>query len=136
MNIKLSIIVVLVVLSFINSNAQDSRIENLAEYDTEKDIEGIYESKFAGDDKVSSFILKIDREVKMHYHKYHSEHIYVLSGEADFYLDDKWHKIKAGDFIFIPPGKPHSLVVTSDDPLKVISVQAPEFTGEDRIWIK
>lgn len=81
----------------------------------------------------SSFLIIIPKEVKPHYHAAHTEQVVILSGEADMMLGDQKIHIKAGDVIIIPKGTEHSVVVTSEDPLKLISVQAPYFDGTDRI---
>jgi len=84
----------------------------------------------------SSFCIIIPKEVKPHYHANHTEQVVVLSGEADMMLGDQKLHIKAGDVIIIPKGTVHSVIVTSKDPLKIISVQAPYFDGTDRIMTK
>lgn len=81
----------------------------------------------------SSFLIIIPKEVKTHYHATHSEQVIVLSGEADMMLGEQKIHIKAGDVIFIPKGTKHSVIVTSSEPLKIISVQAPYFDGTDRV---
>lgn len=81
----------------------------------------------------SSFLIVIPKEVKSHYHATHSEQVVVLSGEADMMLGDQKLHITAGDVIFIPKGTIHSVLVTSVDPLRIISVQAPYFDGSDRV---
>lgn len=83
----------------------------------------------------SSFMIIIPTEVKPHYHATHTEQVVVLSGEADMMLGDQKLHIKAGDVIIIPKGTVHSVIVTSKDPLKIISVQAPFFDGTDRVMI-
>ena len=83
----------------------------------------------------SSFLIIIPKEVKPHYHATHSEQVIVLSGEADMMLGDQKIHIKAGDVVFIPKGTKHSVIVTSAEPLKIISVQAPYFDGTDRIML-
>ncbi len=83
----------------------------------------------------SSFIIIIPTEVKSHYHATHTEQVVVLCGEADMMLGDQKLHIKAGDVIIIPKGTVHSVIVTSKDPLKIISVQAPFFDGTDRVMI-
>jgi quercetin dioxygenase-like cupin family protein len=35
--------------------------------------------------------------------------VQVLSGECEFFLGGKPHQLKAGDFLHMPPGLPHSL---------------------------
>ena len=84
----------------------------------------------------SSFVIIIPKEVKAHYHASHTEQVVVLSGEADMVLGDQQLHIKAGDVIIIPKGTKHSVVVTSEDPLKIISIQAPYFDGSDRVMLE
>jgi mannose-6-phosphate isomerase-like protein (cupin superfamily) len=87
------------------------------------------------DSACSSFLLEIDREVKAHYHRAHTEHIVVLSGSATMRLGDKRMTVKAGDVIFIPKGTVHAVEVVGEVPLKVLSIQAPFFNGQDRVWV-
>ncbi|MCB0280248.1 MAG: cupin domain-containing protein [Calditrichaeota bacterium] len=86
------------------------------------------------DDNATGVLLFIEKEVKPHLHQTHSETVYVLEGTARFYLKDKWQEIKAGDVMFIPKHTLHAVLVTSKKPLKVISIQAPKFNGNDRIF--
>jgi mannose-6-phosphate isomerase-like protein (cupin superfamily) len=86
-------------------------------------------------DSLSSSCIIIPKEVKPHYHASHAEQVVVLSGEADMMLGDQKLHIKAGDVIIIPKGVVHSVIVTSKDPLKIVSVQAPYFDGTDRIML-
>ncbi|MBI3511028.1 MAG: cupin domain-containing protein [Bacteroidetes bacterium] len=83
----------------------------------------------------SSFVIIVPKEVKKHLHATHSEQVYVISGEADMTVGDKNFHIKAGDIIFIPKGTPHSAMVTSKEPLKILSVQSPYFDGKDRVML-
>lgn len=84
----------------------------------------------------SSYVIEIKDTIKPHYHKVHTELIYVLEGRAKFYFKEKTMHIEAGDFFEIPRNAVHAVKVTSEQPLKVISIQAPEFNGEDRIFIE
>ena len=43
--------------------------------------------------------------------------------------------IKKGDFFTIPKNTPHGLEVRSSAPVKVLSIQSPQFKGVDRIFI-
>lgn len=92
--------------------------------------------KLDSDSNSSSFAILIKDKVKAHYHAAHTESLMVLDGEAEMKLGDKTYSISKGDFFTIPPGTVHSVRVTSKNPLKVISIQAPEFKGEDRIWVE
>lgn len=95
----------------------------------------IYIKKIDSDSLVSNFIIWIKEEVKAHKHLTHCETIIVLEGKAMMSLGDKTIQIKKGDYIFIPKNTIHSVKVKSRKPLKVISIQAPEFKGDDRVFI-
>ena len=41
-----------------------------------------------------------------------------------------------GDHIIVPPNTAHAVVTTSSKPLKVISVQSPEFLEDDMIFME
>ncbi len=97
-------------------------------------LENLYNRPLYSDAEASSFVIFIKKEVKEHKHVTHTEHIMVLDGEANMTLDTKSFKIKKGDVIFVPKGTWHSVQVTSKVPLKVISVQSPNFDGKDRIF--
>ncbi len=87
------------------------------------------------DSLVTSTLIYISKEVKLHKHNTHSEHVLVLDGEGEMQLGDKTFRIKKDDFIFIPKGVPHSVKTISSVPLKVISIQAPMFDGKDRVML-
>jgi len=38
--------------------------------------------------------------------------IEILSGECEFQLSGKAHQLKAGDFLYMPPGAPHAVKAT------------------------
>jgi mannose-6-phosphate isomerase-like protein (cupin superfamily) len=94
-----------------------------------------YVQALYSDSLSSSFLIVIPKEVKAHYHAHHTEQIVVISGEADLILGSQVIHIKAGDVIFIPKNTQHSLTVTSLQPLRVVSIQAPIFDGTDRVTI-
>lgn len=51
-------------------------------------------------------------------------------------LGDSLFKANKGDLIVVPPKRIHSVKVSSLDDFKVISIQSPEYKGEDRVMIK
>ena len=73
-------------------------------------------------------------KVKMHKHLEHVENIYVTQGEGKFHLGATAYHIEPGDLIIVPKNTWHGAEVTSDVPLKVISIQSPEFKGIDRVF--
>lgn len=87
------------------------------------------------DSSCTSFLICIDKGVRPHLHRTHTEHVFVIDGTAEMTLGDSTRTVKPGDVILIPPGTPHGAIVTSDKPLRVISVQAPFFDGTDRVWL-
>lgn len=101
-----------------------------------KEVENIYVRPLYSDSLSSSYVIFIKKEVKLHKHISHSEHVVVLNGTGDMVLGDKIFPIKKGDVIFIPKNTPHSVVTTSKKPLKVISIQSPQFYGEDRVMLE
>jgi len=103
---------------------------------TSKSEEQLIVKKIAGDSLTTSFLIVIKQGVKKHFHKEHSESIYVLEGEGKMLLGEKTIQIKTGNYIFIPKNTPHKVEVTSKEPLKVLSIQAPFFDGKDRIILE
>jgi len=103
---------------------------------TSKSEEQLIVKKIAGDSLTTSFLIVIKQGVKKHFHKEHSETIYVLEGEGKMLLGEKTIQIKTGNYIFIPKNTPHKVEVTSKEPLKVLSIQAPFFDGKDRIILE
>lgn len=90
--------------------------------------------KLFSDINASNFLIFIKKEVKMHKHITHSETIFVLEGTGVMQLGNEKINVKQGDLIFVPENTPHAVKVTSKLPLKVISNQAPEFDGTDRVY--
>ena len=52
-------------------------------------------------------------------HKQRCDEIsYIVSGEAEFWLDEKCYKLKAGDLFFCPKGSVHKIVSTEENPVR------------------
>ncbi|UTW61112.1 cupin domain-containing protein [bacterium SCSIO 12741] len=90
--------------------------------------------KLSTDANQSSFLIWVKDTVRPHHHAEHTECIYVLEGEGTFYLGTNKMELKPGDYVRIPQGVVHSFKTRSPVPAKVLSIQTPEFLGEDRIW--
>ena len=110
--------------------AEASAIQATEEYNN------IHTVPIYSDENSSSFIIFVKKDVRKHYHLHHTEVVIVLEGTGDFYLAGERMTIKKGDHIVIPPGVPHSVTTTSGKPLKVISIQSPEFIGKDRVFVE
>ena len=98
--------------------------------------DNLYNKPLFGDSLASSFVILIKKEVKPHKHLSHSEHVVVLEGTGQMQLGDKNFDIKKGDVVFIPKNTLHAVKTAGKQPLKVLSVQSPNFDGKDRIFIE
>lgn len=97
--------------------------------------DNVYNKALFSDSLASSFVIIIKKEVRLHKHLHHSEHVVVLEGKGQMTLGIKGFEIKKGDVVFIPKNTTHAVVSTGDVPLKVLSIQSPKFDGKDRIFI-
>ena len=88
------------------------------------------------DENTSVFMIFVKQAVRKHVHQYHTEVITVLDGTGRMYLGGDYFDVKKGDHIVVPPNTAHAVVTTSSKPLKVLSVQSPQFLGQDRILIR
>ncbi|MFD2167969.1 cupin domain-containing protein [Thalassotalea euphylliae] len=109
--------------------------QNLQSYEAPKNNNNINVIPLGSDKHASEFLIFIRESVPLHYHAEHTELVYILSGMGSMQLGDQTMSVKSGDFIRIPQGTHHSVTVTSKEPLKVLSVQTPEFTGKDRVMV-
>ena len=100
----------------------------------EKNYENIYVKKLSSDINATTFAIWVKKSVRLHKHVQHVENVYISEGNGEFQLGDSTYKVKSGDLIIIPKNTWHGVVVKSKEPMKVISIQSPEFTGNDRIF--
>ena len=107
---------------------------NIKAITPEKEFENILIKKLDTDTNSTSFIIWVKKGVKSHKHETHSELIYVVEGSGVMTIKNKSFDIKSGDYFRIPQNTFHSLAVNSKKPMKVLSVQSPEFLGTDRIF--
>ena len=94
----------------------------------------IHVHQISTDSSSTTFVIWVKNKVKMHKHLEHVENIYVTQGEGKFHLGATTYHIEPGDLIVVPKNTWHGVEVTSDIPLKVISIQSPEFKGIDRVF--
>jgi mannose-6-phosphate isomerase-like protein (cupin superfamily) len=98
-------------------------------------IENIHVQKISSDKNSTDFVIFVKQQVPLHKHLKHTETIYVLEGRGLFQQGDEHIEIGPGDYLRIPENTAHAVRVLSSTPLKVLSVQAPEFLGNDRVFI-
>lgn len=71
----------------------------------------------------------------LHYHVEADEFFYFLAGSGTATLGEEQLDIQAGDFLFVPAGVDHKIVV--EEPLRVFEfLDRPSQVGELRAWHK
>ncbi len=107
---------------------------NLLELQPDTTFDNIHVQPLASDSLVSSFVVWVKKEVRLHHHAFHTETLLILEGTGIMVVGDENVEVGPGDFLAIPKTTPHDLTVTSDTPLKALSIQAPKFQGKDRVF--
>ncbi|MDE3274080.1 cupin domain-containing protein [Pseudoalteromonas sp. G4] len=105
---------------------------NIEQMVAPSDLENVKVVQLASNQDASQFLIFIKKSVPLHLHKEHSEMVYIVDGEGRMQLGDKSFTIKKGDFVKIDENTPHGVTVTSQQPLKVLSTQTPEYFGKDK----
>lgn len=118
-----------------NQTQNQDNIHNLERVSAPTAFDNIHLIPLGSDKHASEYLIFIKHKVAAHYHAKHSEIVYVLAGEGVMILGEHKKQVGKGDYIRIPEGIVHALEVTSKEPMKVLSVQAPEFKGKDRIFV-
>lgn len=121
---------------FLASASAIAQKKTVSEITPEEPFDNILVKKIDSDKNSTSFIIWVKSDVRAHKHEHHTETLYVLEGEGNMKLGDTEFVVKAGDYVSIPENTVHSVEVTSTTPLKVISLQAPEFLGKDRVFLE
>ena len=82
---------------------------------------------------VSAHLLQVRSRVRPHYHKDHSETVYLLEGSGILIMGDRAYPVKAGSLLMIPKGVIHSF--DAKQPTSVLSIFDPPFDGADRVFV-
>ena len=101
-----------------------------------EDYDNISITKLSTNTDATTFAIWIKKKVKIHKHINHTEHVYIKQGKGKFQLADSLYNVKTGDLIIVPKNTWHGVIVESKNPMKVISIQSPEFFGKDRVFKK
>ncbi len=64
------------------------------------------------------------QRTRISYHRVAEEYYFVLTGHGTAVLDGQEYRLKAGDFLRLPPGTTHGFV-TEGEPLEMINIHAP-----------
>ena len=99
-------------------------------------FDNIHVQKIDTDSLSTTFAIWVKLKVKMHKHVNHMENVYIVEGNGAFTVSDSTYEVKKGDLIVIPKNTWHGVTISSKNPMKVISIQSPEFKGLDRVLKK
>jgi quercetin dioxygenase-like cupin family protein len=101
----------------------------------DKPFDNVLVTRLYGDAHASGFVIWVKERVPLHKHAGHSETVFIIEGKGEMQLGDQRLTVRKGDILFIPAGTPHAVDVRGGV-LKVMSIQAPEFDGTDRILLE
>lgn len=118
------------------SSFQLLAVHDLKNFKAPDNMTNLFVKKLSSDENSTENIVFIKEKIPAHYHDKHTEMVYIIEGEAIMKMAGTTQLISAGNFMKIEPGVIHSVEVTSDIPLKVLTVHTPEFFGNDRVWVK
>jgi quercetin dioxygenase-like cupin family protein len=109
-------------------------IKSIYDLEPTEAYDNIYVQNIDTDSLSTTFAIWVKLKVKMHKHVNHVENVYIIEGNGEFTVSDSTYKVKKGDLIVIPKNTWHGVTISSKNPMKVISVQSPEFKGMDRVF--
>ncbi|MCC6445257.1 MAG: cupin domain-containing protein [Armatimonadetes bacterium] len=78
-------------------------------------------------------VWQVSTDLALHYHREHDEVVYCQSGEGIARLGNETRRMKAGEFIIIPPGVVHGVKAVGKKPMRGLSIFGPLFDGKDRV---
>jgi mannose-6-phosphate isomerase-like protein (cupin superfamily) len=70
-----------------------------------------------------------------HYHPQTEEIYYILEGAGRMTIGEDAQDVGPGDAIAIPPGAVHTILCTSDSPLKFLCCCAPGYEHADTVLV-
>jgi quercetin dioxygenase-like cupin family protein len=68
-----------------------------------------------------------------HSHTDHIDSFYVLEGEADFLVEDGWHRLPAGSFVGAPIGVRHTFATRDGQRARLLNIHAPSTGFHERL---
>ena len=91
--------------------------------------------RIGGDETATLFVARFAEgaEVKSHFHKTHSEILYVIEGSGRMIVEGKEIDIKPGSILMNPAGKVHSLKNTGSGEIVFFQIFMPEWKEPDRV---
>ncbi|MCW2990261.1 MAG: Cupin 2 conserved barrel domain protein [Solirubrobacterales bacterium] len=68
-----------------------------------------------------------------HYHRLTEELYLVTAGRGRLRIGEQERDVAVGDCAVIPPGAPHKIFNTGDEPLRIVCACAPAYSDEDTV---
>jgi quercetin dioxygenase-like cupin family protein len=68
-----------------------------------------------------------------HTHDDHVDSFYVLEGEVDFLVGDRWHRLPAGSFVAAPIGVTHAFANRDGQHARLLNIHAPSTGFHERL---
>jgi mannose-6-phosphate isomerase-like protein (cupin superfamily) len=75
-------------------------------------------------------------ETIVHLHRETEELYFFTAGRGEMRLGDERSPVAGGDCVVIPPGTPHKLWCTGDEPLVLLCCCAPPYRHEDTVLLE
>ena len=76
-------------------------------------------------------VLPVGATVGRHHHLNTEEVYYILHGSGQMTVGSEARAVEAGDAVFIPVGKTHTLENTGPEPMAILLVCGPAYSVED-----
>lgn len=97
-----------------------ARIEHLGPYA----LETLIEREEEGAGTAYRVTIAPGCRTRTSYHRVAEEYYFVLAGHGVALLDDREYRVRAGDFLRLPPGTTHAFV-TQTEPLELLNIHTP-----------
>ena len=90
---------------------------------------------FVQGEKLTVNVVDPTSPIPAHYHARHEEVVYVVKGSGTMRLGEKRSELREGDIVYIPRKTVHSFEPKGKGG-QVLSIFAPAFDGQDRVFIE
>ena len=123
-----------IALLFLINTVSAQTVNSVDDLQPTEAFDNIHVQKIDTDSLSTTFAIWVKLKAKMHKHVNHMENVYIVEGNGAFTVSDSTYEVKKGDLIVIPKDTWHGVTISSKNPMKVISIQSPEFKGIDRVF--
>lgn len=115
-----------------------SQVDELLEKNPLPDGQKAQVIKIVENDVVTISLIRLieGAGLKPHFHRTHNETLYVIKGEGQLLINDKWVDFKPGGVHFNPVGKIHTTRQVGTEPLVFLSIFTPGMEEPDRQFVE